>query len=143
MNDEELNLADEELIRVLDYSIFLERDRDQCARERDAYKAERDQARDALWDVVNAARAVDVRGVMHDLPGALAAAEALLAGDASRVNARAEYWGRVEAERDAARAEAARLLAMIHAYNRAPYGTDEEAFATLALEALGTGEAPL
>lgn len=97
----ERDTVNDALIEALDHAIFYGRDRDQCARERDAYKAERDAARDALWDVVNASRTVE-RGTLHDLPGALAAAEALLAGDAARVNARAEHWAGVEAERDAA-----------------------------------------
>lgn len=50
--------------------------------------------------MVNACRVVDQRGTLHELPDALVAAETLLAGDATRVNARAEYWGRVEVERD-------------------------------------------
>lgn len=42
MSDEDLNLADDELIKALDLAIFYERDRGQCARERAAIRAHRD-----------------------------------------------------------------------------------------------------
>ncbi len=38
----QVEAQDAELIKYIDLYIFMERDRDQCARERDAYKAERD-----------------------------------------------------------------------------------------------------
>jgi hypothetical protein len=48
----QVETTDAELIKYIDMYIFMERDRDQCARERDAYKAERD----ALLGVARAAQ---------------------------------------------------------------------------------------
>ena len=49
---DELDALNDELIKALDLAIFYERDRDQCARERDVYKAERD----TLLEIARAAQ---------------------------------------------------------------------------------------